>query len=109
MKITIISSSISLQKLPCYCNVILRSIRIVQFYIYITKQGIKKEVAFDKFSTRFSRNFESNVIPSSFFFCFQFTRRIIRFAIGPPSPCAIGTASTLLKSSIQDIEPHLRH
>lgn len=71
MKITIISSSISLQKLPCYCNVILRSIRIVQFYIYITKQGIKKEVAFDKFSTRFSRNFESNVIPFSFFFLFS--------------------------------------
>lgn len=37
-------------------------------YIYKTKQGVKKEVAFDKFSTRFSRNFESNVIPFSFFF-----------------------------------------
>lgn len=40
-------------------------------YIYITKQRVKKEVAFDKFSTRFSRNFESNVIPSLFFFVFN--------------------------------------
>lgn len=46
-------------------------------YIYITKQRVKKEVAFDKFSTRFSRNFESNVIPSSFFFVFNLQSSVV--------------------------------